>query len=228
MMDRTILIAEPDHNLVDALRDCLDKEGYQVVSAVDSGQALEAARQSRPDLIVLGITFPTMSGLEVCRVLRSEMMTPVLMLAANAEDVVGLGVEADDCLTKPFSMEEFVARVQVMLRRAEMVAQAPPDESPLISLDNLKINEANRQVTIDDIPLDLTPKEFDLLAYLSRNYGLVFSRQHLLEKVWGYDFAGTTRTVDVHIRWLRKKIETNPANPKRIITIRNIGYKLER
>ncbi len=229
-MNRTILIIEDDRNLVDALRYNLVKEGYDVVSAADGSQALEAASTSSPDLIILDIMLPKLSGLEVCRILRKEMTVPILMLTAKTEEVdkiVGLEVGADDYLTKPFSMRELIARVRAMLRRVDMVKPAPPDDTAQIKVNDLNIDSARRQVIIDNRILDLTPKEFDLLAFLARNRGLVFSREQLLEKVWGYDYAGDTRTVDVHIRWLRKKVEADPAKPKRIITIRSVGYKLE-
>ncbi len=229
-MNRTILIIEDDRNLVDALRYNLVKEGYDVVSAADGSQALEAASTSSPDLIILDIMLPKLSGLEVCRILRKEMTVPILMLTAKTEEVdkiVGLEVGADDYLTKPFSMRELIARVRAMLRRVDMVKPAPPDDTAQIKVNDLNIDSARRQVALDNRILDLTPKEFDLLAFLARNRGLVFSREQLLEKVWGYDYAGDTRTVDVHIRWLRKKVEADPAKPKRIITIRSVGYKLE-
>jgi len=231
MTQRTILIVEDDRNLVDTLKYNLNKEGYQVVSTVDGGQALETAREHRPDVIILDIMLPTMSGLEVCRILRKEMTVPILMLTAKSEEldkVVGLEVGADDYLTKPFSMRELIARVRAMLRRTEMGAPSPSEESSLMVLDTLKVDVGRHQATIADTLLDLTPKEFDLLSFLVRNRGLVFTREQLLERVWGYDYAGNTRTVDVHIRWLRKKIETDPARPERIVTIRGIGYKLER
>jgi two-component system OmpR family response regulator len=230
MTQRTILIVEDDHNLMDTLSYNLNKEGYQVVSTVDGGHALDAAREHRPDVIILDIMLPTLSGLEVCRILRKEMTVPILMLTAKSEEldkVVGLEVGADDYLTKPFSMRELIARVRAMLRRTEMTAPSPPEESSLMVLDTLKVDVDRHQATIADTILDLTPKEFDLLAFLVRNRGLVFTREQLLERVWGYDYAGNTRTVDVHIRWLRKKIETDPASPERIVTIRGIGYKLE-
>jgi two-component system OmpR family response regulator len=158
------------------------------------------------------------------------MTVPILMLTAKTEEVdkvVGLEVGADDYLTKPFSMRELIARVRAMMRRADMVSPLPSDNAAYIKVNDLKIDAARRQASLDNRSLDLTPKEFDLLAFLASNRGLVFNREQLLEKVWGYDYAGDTRTVDVHIRWLRKKIEADPGKPKRLLTIRSVGYKLE-
>lgn len=230
MTERTILIIEDDQNLVDVLNYNLTKEGYGVASAADGGQGLEAARESKPDLIILDIMLPRMSGLEVCRILRKEMTVPILMLTAKSEEIdkiVGLEVGADDYLTKPFSMRELLARIRAMLRRVEMAETKPPGEGTLFSVSGLEVDIARCRVTIGESVLDLTPKEFDLLALLAQNKGIVFSRERLLDKVWGYDYPGDTRTVDVHIRWLRKKIEIDPGKPKRLITIRGIGYKLE-
>jgi two-component system OmpR family response regulator len=151
------------------------------------------------------------------------------MLTAKGEDIdklVGLEIGADDYMTKPFSMRELLARIRALLRRARMTVSKSPDEAT-VNIGNLDIDTPRRRATLGGTALDLTQKEFDLLAFLARNRGLVFSREQLLEKVWGYDYAGGTRTVDVHIRWLREKIETNPAKPERLITVRGIGYKLE-
>ena len=230
MMGKTILIIEDDRNLVDALSYNLAKEGYTVASATDGAQALETARASKPNLIILDIMLPELNGLEVCRILRKEMTVPILMLTARTEEVdkiIGLEVGADDYLPKPFSMRELIARIRAMLRRADMVGAAPNDDAAWATVNDLTVDSARRQATLGGRVLALTPKEFDLLAFLTRNRGLVFSREQLLERVWGYDYAGDTRTVDVHIRWLRKKIEADPSKPERIVTVRSVGYKLE-
>jgi two-component system OmpR family response regulator len=172
---------------------------------------------------------PGMSGLEVCRILRKETNVPILMLTARTDEidkVVGLEVGADDYVTKPFSLRELMARVRAMLRRAEMTVPKPSDRQS-VKVGDLQVDVARRKVTLGNSVLDLTQKEFDLLAFLAQNKGLVFSREQLLDKVWCYEFAGDTRTVDVHIRWLRQKIETDPAHPKHLITVRGVGYKLE-
>jgi len=172
---------------------------------------------------------PELNGFEVCRVLRKDMTVPILMLTAKGEEVdkvVGLEIGADDYMTKPFSMRELLARIRAMLRRAR-ITRSEPVEGAVVNIGNLGIDIARRRATLGGGLLDLTQKEFDLLAFLAGNRGLVFSREQLLEKVWGYDYVGGTRTVDVHVRWLREKIETDPAKPERLITVRGVGYKLE-
>ncbi len=229
MTGNTILVVEDDKTLLDVLKYNLNKEGYNIITAIDGDQALEAARSQKPDLIVLDIMLPRLNGFEVCRILRKDMTVPILMLTAKSEEVdkiVGLEIGADDYMTKPFSVRELLARIKALLRRAKVVETKEAGEA-ILSLGNLEIDISRRRATLSGMILNVTQKEFDLLAFLARNRGLVFSREQLLEKVWGYDYAGGTRTVDVHIRWLREKIETNPANPKRLITVRGIGYKLE-
>jgi len=223
----SILIVEDDQNLVDVLTYNLAKEGYAVTSARDGEEALEKARQRAPHLIILDIMLPKMSGLELCRILRKETMAPIIMLTAKSEEIdkiVGLEVGADDYMTKPFSMRELLARVRAMLRRAEMTALT---EERAVTIGDLHIDASRRRVTRGDKVLDLTPKEFELLVFLAQNKGHVFSRERLLNKIWGYDFAGDSRTVDVHIRWLRTKIEPDPHHPTRLITVRGAGYKME-
>ena len=234
MEGKRILVVEDDETLLDVLRYNLAKEGYDVVSAVDGVQALELARSERPDLIILDIMLPKLDGFEVCRILRKDMTTPILMLTAKVEEVdkvLGLGIGADDYMTKPFSVRELLARVRAMLRRTEMLKEKPSFEEeavpPMIKIGNLAIDLARHQVSLGDSILDLSPKEFELLVFLARNRGRAFTRDYLLEKVWGYDYVGDTRTVDVHIRWLRRKLEADPAHPQRLLTVRGFGYKLE-
>jgi DNA-binding response OmpR family regulator len=214
-----ILVVEDDRNLLDTLRYNFRKEGYNVV-----------ARRDRPDLIILDIMLPKLSGFEVCRILRKDMTTPILMLTAKDEEidkVVGLEIGADDYMTKPFSMRELLARVGAMLRRGRMTEVQPELEWVVLKVGDIKIEIGRHKASKGTTALELTPREFDLLAFLATNKGLVFSRDRLLEKVWGYDFAGDTRTVDVHIRWLRQKIEADPNHPKYLMTVRGSGYKLE-
>ena len=231
MDNRTVLIVEDDKTLLTVLKYNLTKEGYHVITAIDGSEALEIARKDNPNLIVLDIMLPKLDGFEVCRILRKEMTMPILMLTAKDSEidkVVGLEIGADDYVTKPFSMRELIARIRAMLRRADIIPETkPPDETDLIITQDIKINIARRLVTAREATLNLTPKEFDLLALLAMNKGIVFNREQLLEKVWGYDYTGDTRTVDVHVRWLREKIETTPGKPKYIITVRGVGYKLE-
>ena len=225
-----ILVVEDDANLLNTLKYNLQKEGYDVITSADGAEAVETARKVKPDLIILDIMLPKMNGFEVCRILRKEMIVPILMLTAKAEEtdkIVGLELGADDYVTKPFSIRELLARVRAMLRRVKMIEPASIDEKALLKINELEIDTARHRASLRETVLDLTPKEFDLLVFLARNKGFVFNRDQLLEKVWGYDYAGDTRTVDVHIRWLRQKIEVDPQKPKYLITVRGTGYKLE-
>jgi DNA-binding response OmpR family regulator len=171
-----------------------------------------------------------MSGLEVCRILSHEMNVPILILTAKTEEtdkIIGLELGADDYMTKPFSIRELLARVRAILRRSEMAGVTPAESDLILKIDDIEIDPARHRAMRHGEPLGLTPKEFDLLAFLAKNKGFVFRREQLLEKVWGYDYAGDTRTIDVHVRWLRRKIEPDPQRPRHLITIRGIGYKLE-
>ncbi|MFO7773392.1 MAG: response regulator transcription factor [Dehalococcoidia bacterium] len=229
-MATKVLIVEDDQNLLDTIKYNLAKEGYRVSTALDGAQALDIAGREKPDLIILDIMLPNLNGFEVCRILRKEMTVPILMLTAKTEEVdkvVGLEIGADDYMTKPFSMRELLARVGAMLRRADMSRLEPSGEQESLELGDLSIDLGRHQVFCRGSQLTLTAKEYDLLVFLARNKGFVFSREQLLDKVWGYDYAGDTRTVDVHIRWLRQKIETDPAHPRNLITVRGAGYKLE-
>jgi two-component system OmpR family response regulator len=234
MPGNKVLIVEDDRTLLDVLKYNLTKEGHDVVTASDGVEALDVARNKKPDLIVLDVMLPKLDGFEVCRILRRETTTPILMLTAKASEtdkVVGLELGADDYMTKPFSMREFLARIKAMLRRSEMmkmVESSAKETTPsIIKVGGLEIDFARHKVSQSGTTIDLSPKEFDLLAFLLKNREQVFSRDQLLEKVWGYDYAGDTRTVDVHIRWLRQKIEVDPANPRHLLTVRGIGYKFE-
>ena len=226
-MSSKIIIVEDDPNILEALKYNLGKEGYDTITAIDGVQALELARTNKPDLIVLDIMLPKMSGFEVCRILRKEMAIPIIMLTARDDEidkVTGLDLGADDYMTKPFSMRELMARIRAMLRRVEIQTVIP--ETPL-RFGDLEVDTLHHVITRAGNTLNLSPKEFDLLVFLTSNKGLVFTRDQLLEKVWGYDYSGDTRTVDVHIRWLREKIEANSEEPKHLITIRGVGYKFE-
>jgi DNA-binding response OmpR family regulator len=223
-----ILVVEDDPNLLETIKYNLRKEGYEVVTAGDGEQALDTARRETPDLLILDIMLPKLNGFEVCRILRNEMTVPILMLTAKAEEtdkIVGLEIGADDYMTKPFSMRELLTRAKAMLRRAKMAAPAAGPAA--IKIGDIEVDIARHRVSSAGRAIELSRKEFDLLAFLAKNKGLVFSREQLLEKVWGYDFAGDSRTVDVHIRWLRKKIEPDAARPKHLLTVRGTGYKME-
>jgi two-component system OmpR family response regulator len=234
MPGNKVLLVEDDRTLLDVLKYNLTKEGHDVITASDGVEALDVARDNKPDLIVLDVMLPKLDGFEVCRILRREMTVPILMLTAKASEtdkVVGLELGADDYMTKPFSMREFLARIRAMLRRAEMTriaASSAQETAPsIIKTGGLEIDFARHKVSQSGTSIDLSPKEFDLLTFLVKNREQVFSRDQLLEKVWGYDYAGDTRTVDVHVRWLRQKIEVDPANPRHLLTVRGIGYKFE-
>jgi two-component system, OmpR family, response regulator len=228
--NNTVLVVEDDRNLLDTLRYNLKNEGYSVFTAADGAAAVDIARREKPDIIVLDVMLPEMSGFDVCRILRKEMTTPILMLTAKAEEndkLAGLEIGADDYMTKPFSVRELLARVKAMLRRAGMAQTPPQDGETILKAGDIQIDAARHKAEKGTGKLELTPKEFDLLTFLARNKGFVFGRDQLLEKVWGYDFAGDTRTVDVHVRWLREKIEDDPNEPKLLLTVRGVGYKLE-
>jgi DNA-binding response OmpR family regulator len=208
---KKILIVEDEPTLVATLRYNFEREGFQVRTAGDGEAALGAARGDRPDVIILDLMLPKMDGLEVCRILRREIATPILMLTAKTEEVdkvVGLEIGADDYVTKPFGMRELVARVRALLRRSE---QAPQQDTESVSAGDIAVDFGRRQAFRAGEPLALKPKEYELLAFLLRNRGRAFTRDQLLNQVWGYDFAGDSRTVDVHVRWLREKIEEEPS-----------------
>lgn len=233
-MDHRILVVEDEPTLQETLKYNLEREGYQVMVVGDGAKALETAREMEPDLIIMDIMLPGMDGIEVTRILRHESGIPIIMLTAKDEEidrVLGLEIGADDYLTKPFSMRELLARVKAQLRRVQMVKkslhQPQSGEEHVLTVGNLKLDLNRREVTIDDHILSLKPKEYDLLQYLVEHKGHVMSRKRILEKVWGWDFHGESRTVDVHVRWLRKKIEDDPSNPSRIITVRGVGYRFE-
>ena len=229
-MTDKILVVEDDANLLETVRYNLRKEGYKVLTAANGEQSLAAARREKPDLIILDIMLPGLSGFEVCRILRKETTVPILMLTAKADEtdkIVGLEIGADDYMTKPFSMRELIARIRAMLRRARMTEPGPKESTAPTKIGDLEVDTARHRAVLAGKGLELSPKEFDLLAFLAKNRGLVFSREQLLEKVWGYDFAGDTRTVDVHVRWLRQKIEADAGHPRYLITVRGTGYKLE-
>jgi DNA-binding response OmpR family regulator len=229
-MTDKVLIVEDDANLLETIKYNLRKEGYDVVTASDGVMALEVARREKPDILILDIMLPKLNGFEVCRILRKEMTFPILMLTAKVDEtdkIVGLEIGADDYMTKPFSMRELMARIRAMLRRVKMTEVPSAKEPASIKKGNLEIDIARHHAALSGTTLELSPKEFDLLAFLAKNNGLVFSREQLLEKVWGYDFAGDTRTVDVHIRWLRQKIEADASHPQYLVTVRGTGYKLE-
>jgi two-component system, OmpR family, response regulator len=224
-----ILIVEDDATLRETLRYNFARGGYAVAVAADGRQGLELADRERPDLVVLDLNLPRLDGFEVCRALRRESTVPILMLTARDDEVdkvVGLELGADDYMTKPFSVRELQARVKAMLRRVEMLQpHGPPPAARTLQADDLRINLEEHRAYRAGQSLQLKPKEYDLLVFLLQQPGRVFTREQLLSKVWGYDFAGDSRTVDVHVRWLREKIEADASHPLLIETVRGVGYR---
>lgn len=227
-----ILLADDEPTLVATVDYNLRREGYTVLIARDGEAAIEQARLGNPDLVVLDLMLPKVDGINVCRMIRRNSTVPILMLTAKdseVDKVIGLETGADDYMTKPFSMRELLARIKAMLRRNSMRELDLPEiasdvRSPL-KLDGFEIDFLARTVRRNGELVHLKPKEFDLLAFLAQNRGRVFSRDQLLENVWKYGFNGDTRTVDVHVRWLREKIEVIPSQPRLIETLRGIGYR---
>jgi DNA-binding response OmpR family regulator len=227
-MARTILVVDDEPTLRETLAEALDADGFRVVTAADGREALLRFREQRPDLVVLDLMLPELSGIEVCRILRQESGVPILMLTAKSSEidkVLGLELGADDYVTKPFSLRELTARIRALLRRIEQPAVEGP---ATISLGDLTVDLAGHRLLREGEPVPVKPKVFELLAFLLRHPGQVFSREQLLEHVWGYDYAGETRTVDVHVHWLRTAIEPEPATPSYVQTVRGVGYVFRR
>ncbi len=224
-----ILIVEDDTTLRESLQYTLKNEGYAVTTASDGIAALRAAQEAQPNLVLLDLLLPGIDGLEVCRVLRRTSNVSIMMLTAKREEidkVLGLELGADDYLTKPFSMRELLARVRAMLRRGDLNGQRDLPV-PVLESGDLIVDLVRHEASRNQVPLHLKPREFDLLAFFMRHRGRAFDRERLLDQVWGYEFAGAGRTVDVHIRWLREKIEDEPSRPVRLTTVRGTGYRFE-
>ncbi len=233
-MKKKILVVDDDQTILDVLKYNLKKNGYRVVVAMNGEEAINLAKSEKPDLVVLDIMLPVLDGFEVCRILRKESEVPILMLTAKSDEVdkvLALGLGADDYIVKPFSIKELLTRIRVRLRRQQWFGpQIPSDKAfqpSKMRAGNLEIDLAKYQVLNDGLPVKLRRKEFQLLSFLLRNKGVVFNRDQLLERIWGEDYDGYARTVDVHIRSLRKKIEPDPARPKHVITIHGFGYKFD-
>lgn len=224
-----VVIVEDEETLVRNLSEKLRSDGFTVVSATDGEDGLDKIRSEHPDLIILDIMLPRLDGLSICRIVRHDPTTahiPIIMLTARGTEVdkiVGLESGADDYVVKPFSLGEFLARVRAVMRRAP---GQPIPQDELIS-NNLRLSLTGRRLFKDDAEIKLSNKEFDLLTELMRNRGAVLSRDLILTKVWGYDYFVDKRTVDVHVRWLREKIEDDPSSPRRIVTVRGVGYRFE-
>ncbi|MFC4100734.1 response regulator YycF [Paenibacillus xanthanilyticus] len=240
-MHGKILVVDDEQPIADILKFNLEKEGYQVICAFDGGEAVKLAFEERPDLILLDLMLPVKDGMDVCREVRARLQTPIIMLTAKdteLDKVLGLELGADDYVTKPFSTRELLARVKAHLRRqkneqgaggqtaAAGAAQAQAEEKQGLSIFNLFIDTDMYVVYKDGEPLDLTHREYELVYYLARNSGKVMTREHLLQAVWGFEYFGDVRTVDVTIRRLREKIEDDPSRPEYIMTRRGLGYMM--
>jgi len=231
-----VLVVEDDATIRETIAYNLKRDGHEVLTAEDGVAGLDLARERHPDLIVLDVMLPRMSGLDVCRIIRTETPVPILLLTARdseADVVQGLEMGADEYVAKPFSMRELRARVASMLRRDRLSRDAGPPaaarggEAESLTAGDLTLSPAGHELTRRGIPVKLRPREFALLEFLMRNPGQVFSRDVILEKVWGITYRGETRTVDVHVRWLREKIEDDPSDPRHIQTVRSVGYKFQ-
>jgi len=222
----TVLVVEDEEALRFTLAHNLKREGYAVITASRGDDGLKAAREHRPDLILLDVMLPGLDGIQVCRMLRRDSDVPIIMLTAlggEGDRVAGLDIGADDYLPKPFGMRELMARVRALLRRSGPRASSDTTETPLVSGD-LQLDPERREATLRGEILRMKPKEFELLLFFLQHPGRLFSREQILNEVWGDDFHGGPRTVDVHVRWLRQKIELDAANPARIRTVRGSGY----
>ncbi|WHH57400.1 response regulator YycF [Petroclostridium sp. X23] len=226
-MSRKILVVDDEKPIVDILRFNLKKEGYTIIEAYDGEEAVKKALNENPDLILLDVMLPKMDGFAVCKKVREKSDTPILMLTAREEEVdkvLGLELGADDYITKPFSVRELMARVKANLRRVSADTAAASGGQSSIAVDKLVIDMERYEVKKEGSILELTLREFELLRFLSTQPTKIFSRENLLEKVWGYEYYGDVRTVDVTVRRLREKIEDNPSNPQYIMTKRGVGY----
>lgn len=228
-MDKRVLVVDDEKPIADILQFNLEKEGYTVVCAYDGEEALEKVEQHPFDLVLLDIMLPNKDGMEVCREIRKKYEMPIIMLTAKDSEidkVLGLELGADDYVTKPFSARELIARVKANLRRHQQEAEKGPDETNEIKIGDLTIHPDAYLVTKRGESIELTHREFELLHYLAKHIGQVMTREHLLQTVWGYDYFGDVRTVDVTVRRLREKVEDNPSRPAWIVTRRGVGYYL--
>ena len=227
---KRLLVVEDDTSLGEVIRYNFLSEGYEVKLEKNGKKGLDSALSWQADVIILDLMLPLISGIEICRTIRKEgIFTPVIMLTAKDTEidrVVGLEVGADDYVTKPFSTRELIARVGANIRRTEMIKIARENYSDeIINIGNLIIDKPSRKITLNNQDISLRPREYDLLLHMASNPGRVFTRNQLLQQVWGYEYTGDTRTIDVHVRWLRRKIEKDPSNPILLQTIRGVGYR---
>jgi len=225
-------VVDDETTLRESLAEALEQDGLRVITAADGAAAIERFRAEAPDLVLLDVMLPQLSGIEVCRIIRRGSSVPIVMLTARDSEldkVVGLELGADDYVTKPFSLRELMARVRAQLRRLDSVAATPhggPGSHPIVQLGQVSVDLDGHRLLRDGAELAIKPKAFELLAFLVRHPGRVFSRDQLLERVWGYDYGGETRTVDVHVHWLRSAIEVDASAPVYLQTVRGVGYVL--
>jgi DNA-binding response OmpR family regulator len=227
---KKVLVVEDEETLRFTLEHNLQREGYRVLTANRGDEGLRIAREQEPDLIVLDLMLPGIDGMQVCRLLRRDTKVPIIMLTAlggEGDRVAGLDTGADDYMSKPFGMKELLARVRALLRRAAPPVDRNPGRPAIIVTNDIEIDRDRHEVRKAGVLLRMKPKEFDLLLFFAERPGRVFSREQILDEVWGYDFFGGPRTVDVHVRWLRQKIEDDAANPRRLKTVRGSGYVFE-
>ena len=228
MNSEKILIIEDEENILEAVKYTLTQEGYDVFTSVDGEDGLEKAQEIKPDLVLLDVMLPKMDGFEVCRILRKDLEMPVFMISAKAEEidrVVGLEIGADDYITKPFSMRELVVRVRNSLRRAALSPKV--DALEILKFGELEIHLTSHMAVVSGEEVSMKPKEFDLLYLLASNKGRAFTRDQILQRLWDREYIGDVRTVDVHVRWIREKIEVNPSRPEKLVTIRGVGYRFD-
>ncbi|WP_342318935.1 response regulator transcription factor [Corynebacterium mayonis] len=229
-MTTKILIVEDEESLADPLAYLLGKEGFSSVVAGNGAEALEKFEGGGIDLVLLDLMLPGMSGTEVCRRLRAVSSVPIIMVTARDSEidkVVGLELGADDYVTKPYSTRELVARIRAVLRRGPEVEEVEDNDGQIIQVGRVKMDVERHTVLVDGQPVPMPLKEFDLLEYLMRNAGRVLTRGQLIDRIWGANYVGDTKTLDVHVKRLRTKIEVEPSRPKQLVTVRGLGYKLE-
>lgn len=237
----TVLVVEDEESFVDALTLSLQRDGFRVVIARDGLEALEVFKKESPDIVLLDVMLPKLSGIDVCRAIRAHSTTPVIMVTAKTTEidaVVGLEVGADDYIAKPFRIRELVARIRAVLRRGPVADSSDPgspsgatrqfDDQEAVAVGDVRLDPVSHEVTVRDAIVALPLKEFELLELLLENAGRVLTREVLIDRIWGHDYVGDTKTLDVHIKRLRAKVETDPSNPTRILTIRGLGYKYTR
>lgn len=227
--NRTVLIVEDEESYIDALTIGLRREGFRVIAARDGVEGLRLFAATKPDLVLLDLMLPKLSGIDVCREIRTTSRVPIIMLTAKTgelETVVGLEVGADDYITKPYRMRELVARMRAVLRRSpgETIDESGRE---VVEVAGVKLDASRHEVTVDGAPVAMPLKEFELLELLLENAGRVLTRDVLIDRIWGPNYVGDTKTLDVHVKRIRSKIERDPANPKRIKTIRGLGYRYE-